>query len=749
MSTELKTELQLILNEKTNKIKPENIKKDIEIFGVTGTLDGGIDTSSATATADDLISPLTAYARGNKISGRITATYEQGTPTTRSDQLFDTQVMDDVSWDYLLGSKIPDIYHLSIYKMSNTGTQQTLKLNVTIPSGYKLFGGSSRFAQKTQTLDDKTCITIYACGLRESDNKVFVYGATIDVQDITLVKEWTVMTDSSLASEETMPFMTPALEPVPNSADRCVACYMMKSSTSPAWYLRVVLFHVAGTTGASATIENYNFYNSDVLATAYYNYLSFSSSGKVLTATCKVHQPSHSTYKIYAGVTSYSTDNWVSWTLKNYGNIVDTTEGIANNSSAAHALFDNYIVNRYDNGSIYDVTKATSTTSLPSRSGYLGFTPSVDSKMMVVGDYLYYISEPSATQVSVYKRTNSITTSSPWYSFYTTISTTTGNRYKFHYTKDFIYLMNNYLNSIIADSTGRLIKLTKSQVDYHRVDNTTASAADILSGKTAFIADGKVTGSMTNRGAQIITPSASTDITIPAGYHNGSGYVKQVTNTIDANIQPSNIKGGISILGITGTLDGGIIDVTEYENCLKQCDIIEGIVYTPTTYYASAKITYFSDVKIKSTLKIQIGINVSAVTGTTIIGSSEGEGETKSFRFFNYNSTCYLDYGSGAGYNRIYGAAGSFQANTYYNFEIGNRYVKDLDTGNYVAFNSEEPSVAAFDYSPWMLTIYSIPSKIYYMRVFDNGVLIKSLIPVLDANNTPALYDLITKTFYR
>lgn len=57
-----------------SSITAENIKKDVTILGVTGTLEsggGGIDTSDATATADDILAGKTAYINGVKVDGTI------------------------------------------------------------------------------------------------------------------------------------------------------------------------------------------------------------------------------------------------------------------------------------------------------------------------------------------------------------------------------------------------------------------------------------------------------------------------------------------------------------------------------------------------------------------------------------------------------------------------------------------------------------------------------------------------------
>lgn len=66
-------EVSAVTSDIDENIKAENIKSGVEILGVTGTLESGtgVDTSDATATADDIVSPKTAYVNGEKVEGTI------------------------------------------------------------------------------------------------------------------------------------------------------------------------------------------------------------------------------------------------------------------------------------------------------------------------------------------------------------------------------------------------------------------------------------------------------------------------------------------------------------------------------------------------------------------------------------------------------------------------------------------------------------------------------------------------------
>lgn len=86
--------------------------------------------------------------------------------------------------------------------------------------------------------------------------------------------------------------------------------------------------------------------------------------------------------------------------------------------------------------------------------------------------------------------------------------------------------------------------------------DATAASAEILSGKTAYVNKIKVTGEMRNNGAVTGSISKKAEAySIPIGYHDGSGKVT-ISSTEQAKIIATNIRAGVSILGVTGTMSG-------------------------------------------------------------------------------------------------------------------------------------------------------------------------------------------------
>ena len=135
---------------------------------------------------------------------------------------------------------------------------------------------------------------------------------------------------------------------------------------------------------------------------------------------------------------------------------------------------------------------------------------------------------------------------------------------------------NPYVNQVVYDGTtlidltsdtavatdvlsGKYFHLASGQrvqgtCDYD--SNTTdadAVASEILSGKYAYVNKVKVQGSMTNNGSNNVTVTSLSGTSIPAGYYSGAGKAV-IDSTSASNLSANNIREGVTILGIEGTL---------------------------------------------------------------------------------------------------------------------------------------------------------------------------------------------------
>lgn len=86
--------------------------------------------------------------------------------------------------------------------------------------------------------------------------------------------------------------------------------------------------------------------------------------------------------------------------------------------------------------------------------------------------------------------------------------------------------------------------------------DATASDAEILAGKTAYVRGVKRTGTMPNNGASSIKIATKDDaVQIAQGYHDGSG-MASIDDTEKAKLIADNIRAGVTILGVTGAMTG-------------------------------------------------------------------------------------------------------------------------------------------------------------------------------------------------
>ena len=148
--------------------------------------------------------------------------------------------------------------------------------------------------------------------------------------------------------------------------------------------------------------------------------------------------------------------------------------------------------------------------------------------------------------------------------------------------------------------------------------SATAAAGNILSGKTAWVNGSKITGTMTNRGAWSSTPTGSGSVTIPAGYHNGSGKVN--TSTVYNNGYNAGYSAAETAIQKYKIKTGSVTSHTWGQNYVQ----IGNVGFTPRLVFAQCNngdiLIYSADLNRFSTPDGQgYGTNGWTITSSNIV----------------------------------------------------------------------------------------------------------------------------------
>ena len=182
MATELETKLNQILNEKITKIIPENIKKDVQIFNITGTYEGEINnqdiniTQNGTYTADNNYTGLgevTVNVQGGSGGVKKFATVEAMNNST-GNQEGDLAIVYSDGYIPITSSSLP---------LTTAVLPNTITTSITVNTTYNLWAGNGSGCNLEIDLTASSCRIFNQSNMRDyarytsSDGKNYTFAS--------------------------------------------------------------------------------------------------------------------------------------------------------------------------------------------------------------------------------------------------------------------------------------------------------------------------------------------------------------------------------------------------------------------------------------------------------------------------------------------------------------------------------------------------------------------------------------------
>lgn len=194
--------------------------------------------------------------------------------------------------------------------------------------------------------------------------------------------------------------------------------------------------------------------------------------------------------------------------------------------------------------------------------------------------------------------------------------------------------------------------------------------------------------------------------------------------------------------------DDRILSCGNIRRYIKNNDIPVTSNYTQIDYIQNTGTQWINTgVYPNETIKIQLEITCHGKTGGAIIGNDTAD-DNNDYRLFNYaDNHWYYDFKD----QRCIDGLRTVSLGVKYRLELGNNYVKDLDTDTILVSGS---TVSKFDSSTSIFIFKASGNAMYQLhslKMWLNNTQIRDYIPCIDdsaeSSMNVGLYDKISKTF--